>query len=393
MGRAMRWCGLALGLACANAPAQPPAVDAAWRQRMIHENLADAFRSHAAVVEPALKELRATAPQPGTLRRRLQLAARYALAQQDKGSAGYCDEVRGWLNEARNAGPDYRAELFDLYAAAKFSKVCTELPAVDIRALAGALGDPARMYFALPAYERRYRALELTLERRFSSVASLGASHVWSQLRGNIEGYVQSTSDGRNIATSVAFDFASLMDGAYGPLPGDRRHVIKACGHYQPTPQWRIGANVLMQSGAPKSCLGFVPRTAPDCAPVDGYGGAASYTSATSFCCLGDDKRTRLTQRGSLGRLPWTYNADLTVSYLPQFAAGRLVLQASVFNVMDARQTTFVDQQRDLSRANTNLQYSSDPNTRAAVRFNPNYDQIAATQAPRTVQLTLRYQL
>ena len=248
-------------------------------------------------------------------------------------------------------------------------------------------------YIGVPAYRRNYRAIELTLERRFSSRGSLGASYVWSQLRGTSEGYVGSGRVATDPTLSYQFDFASTMQGSGGPLPLDRRHVIKAYGHLQATPQWRMGANLLLRSGTPTSCYGFVPSTVPDYAKVDNHSGASGYSVAASFYCLGDDKKTHLTQQGSQGRLPWTHNADLSVAYLPPLAQGRLTLQAAVFNVFNTQQTVSINETRDLSRANTNLQDSPNPATQAGVRFNPNYRQPTGLQAPRSVQLTARYEL
>lgn len=246
-------------------------------------------------------------------------------------------------------------------------------------------------YIGLPQYKRSYRAVELTLERRFTTQVSLGASYVWSVTRGNVEGYVQSGGSGDAAVTAV-FDFASLTAGADGRLPNDRRHVLKVYGHVQPAPHWRVGWNLLMRSGTPTSCNGYVPSTAADYRAVDSRAGLSGY-APLSFYCLGDDKRTQLTQRGSQGDLPWNYNADINMAYTPKLASGRLVLQATVFNVFNSQQRLSVDQTPDFSRANVDLQNSVDPALRDSVRFNPNYRQPKTLQSPRYVQISLRFEM
>ena len=58
-----------------------------------------------------------------------------------------------------------------------------------------------------------------------------------------------------NLATQT-WDHPELMDGAYGYLPNDRRHQIKAYGYMAVTPQIIVGANALLASGRPKNCIG-----------------------------------------------------------------------------------------------------------------------------------------
>jgi hypothetical protein len=46
------------------------------------------------------------------------------------------------------------------------------------------------------------------------------------------------------------------MIGAYGYTPNDRRHSLKLFGNWDITDQWSLGANLLVQSGRPISCIG-----------------------------------------------------------------------------------------------------------------------------------------
>jgi hypothetical protein len=222
-------------------------------------------------------------------------------------------------------------------------------------------------YFNLAKYERKYNAIELTLERPFDGKWSLNASYTWSQSRGSAEGYVQSNLDQEDAGITQDFDFGSFTDGAYGFLPNDRRHVVKAYGVYAINDQWRVGANAVFASGRPKSCIGYVPDTVPD------FAESGNYTSASSYYCQG-----KLNSRGSAGRTPWSHSFDLQVSYTPKVATGRLTLSADVFNILNSQRVTETNEVGDYSRNDT--------------RASLNYGLPTSYQSPRTVRLSARYE-
>ena len=222
-------------------------------------------------------------------------------------------------------------------------------------------------YFRLAKYERKYNAIELTLERPFDGQWSLNASYTWSKSRGTAEGYVQSNLNQEDAGITQDFDFGSFTDGAKGYLPNDRRHVLKAYGVYAINDQWRIGGNAVVASGRPKSCIGFVPDTVPD------FAESGNYTSASSYYCQG-----KLGQRGAAGRTPWTSSFDLQVSYMPKVATGRLTLTADVFNIFNSQRPTETNEVGDYSRNDT--------------RASLNYGLPTAFQSPRTVRLSARYE-
>jgi hypothetical protein len=209
-------------------------------------------------------------------------------------------------------------------------------------------------YFGLAKYERTYNAIELSLEKPFNGVWGFNATYTWSKSKGTAEGYVQSTLQQDDAGLTQDFDFGSFTDGAKGYLPNDRRHVLKAYGTYKPHEDWRIGGNMLIASGRPLSCIGFVPSTVPDYDAVDGHTGAKDYTSASAYYCVNSQTgKSELKQRGSQGRTPWTSQIDAQVAYTPKIGKGRLTLQMDVFNVLNNQKVTRVNEVKDYSRATT----------------------------------------
>lgn len=253
-------------------------------------------------------------------------------------------------------------------------------------------------YLGLAPYTRTYKAIELTLDHPFDGTWGMSASYTWSQSRGTAEGYVQSTLQQEDAGVSQDFDFATLTDGSLGYLPNDRRHVLKVFGNYMVSDEWRLGANAIISSGRPLSCIGFVPESVAD---ASGSPEVLNYPSASSYYCLNsqghligtDDQQYLVTNtpatlvpRGSVGRTPWTTQVDLSVAYIPKWADGNLTLQVDIFNLFNSQKATRLNEVRDLNRDGSN----GGPGT--AFKQNPNYMSPVDLQAPRAVRLTARYQ-
>ena len=185
----------------------------------------------------------------------------------------------------------------------------------------------------LPVAKRKYKAVELMLERAWDDRWFMQASYTWSKSRGNTEGYVKSDIAQEDAGITQDFDFPGLMDGSYGYLPNDRRHSLKVFGAYQINEQWRVGANLIAQSGRPVNCFGIYPSDGPD-------GEAVQYGAGSFYCGEGvgtpysvDDS---LHPRGTSGRVPWATTVDLRVDYAPTWAKG-LKLGLMVQNVFDSQ--------------------------------------------------------
>ncbi|HYD78752.1 MAG TPA: TonB-dependent receptor [Paucimonas sp.] len=171
-----------------------------------------------------------------------------------------------------------------------------------------------------PQPKRTYDALELTFERPWDGKWSLQGSYVLAFSKGNAEGYVKSDTGQDDAGLTTDWDYPGLMEGSDGYLPNDRRHTFKLFGSYQVADEWRFGANLMVQSGRPKNCLGYYAGNL-DTVSIQ-YG-------AVSFWCLG-----KLVPRGTAGRLPWTRDLGLQLTYTPKWQKG-LMFQIDVLNVLN----------------------------------------------------------
>lgn len=228
---------------------------------------------------------------------------------------------------------------------------------------------PSR-YFGLPEYKRSYTGLEFFWERA-SEKLQLQGSYTFSRSRGNMEGYVNSTLEQEDPGLTQDFDHSLFMDGGYGPLPNDRTHVIKAFGAYKFSNEWSLGGNFVASSGRPVNCQGFVPLELAGDYDV----GTLTAYSASSFYCLGSNGLRSLHQRGDQGRTPWTWTLDLSATYTPRWADGKLKFKVDVYNVFNnGRVVEYVE-------------------TTEAARdvLNPDYRNHASYQTPRSLRFTLRY--
>lgn len=218
--------------------------------------------------------------------------------------------------------------------------------------------DISAAEWGTPKPERTYKALNFFVEHPFSNGWYGKVTYTLSALKGNMEGQTD-TIGGGDVGLTVSDDHKELMYNAYGYLPGDRRHSIKAYGFYQVTPEWSVGGNLNVTSGAPRNCIGELPA---DLKWDHDYGPAYFYCNGVA------------TPRGSQGRLPWQAQLDLNLAYQPRFAKG-LSLKVDVFNVFD-RQTV--------------QRYNETREDGGAIA--KNYLQVASRTAPRSVRLTAEYE-
>ena len=227
-------------------------------------------------------------------------------------------------------------------------------------------------YLGLPKYERTYRALEVFWERTPSDGWFLQGSYTYGKSEGNVEGYVNSTLEQDDPGLTQDFDHYLFTDGANGYLPNDRRHTLKVFTAYDLNDEWAVSANLLVQSGRPVSCNGYVPLAGlgVDASSLQAY-------SASSFYCVDENGNTVLTQRGQYGETPWTYMVDVGVAYVPAWADGKLVLRADIFNLFDFDKVTEYEETGEFNRASP---------TR-----NPDFLNDVNYQSPRAVRLTARY--
>lgn len=215
-----------------------------------------------------------------------------------------------------------------------------------------------------PEAQRQYAAVEFTLERPFDGKWGMNASYTWGHSWGNNEGYVRSDNGQTDAGLTTNYDQPGLTDGAYGNLPNDRRHTVKAYGSYEFDMGLRIGANFIWQTGRPKNCFGVHP--------TDPF---ATVYSAESFYCQGE-----LVSRGSRGRTPNYWNLDVNAQYTVNFADDQeLLLTLDVFNILN-NDTVVETYELGDNDGNTYPQPA-----------NPLYGEPVYYQDPTSIRLGVRY--
>ncbi len=253
-----------------------------------------------------------------------------------------------------------------------------------------------------PPAIRTYKAVEFFVEGNWDKFF-MQASYTWSKSYGNTEGGVKSDIGQDDTGTTQDFDYPELTIGSLGYLPNDRRHSFKAFGNYQLTDEWSIGANLLVQSGRPVNCFGFLggvntAHYANGYFSCDQGQTVPAFTIANpNFNPLLPSSRTNprnlpnpaaqgegasfngftVVPRGSRGRTEWSRNLDLNVAYKPNWADGHLMMKIDVFNVLNEHAvTTVVEQGENGSGQPAPDRYKTPTGfqTPRSVRFSVNYE-------------------
>jgi hypothetical protein len=193
----------------------------------------------------------------------------------------------------------------------------------------------AAVSFADP--ERRYQAVEATLNRRLSNNWSGIAWYRWSRLRGNYEGFYRDDTGQADPGASTLYDFpqndptfASVgqslgfqgdiryQGDPNGILPLDRPNQFRLLGNYTHN-ELNLAVGLSGSSGAPLTPL------APN--PVPGYTGGEIPTAPRGSGIQTVD--------GFMTRTPFTTQVDFQVAYRLPINALRLTLVADVFNLFN----------------------------------------------------------
>jgi hypothetical protein len=162
----------------------------------------------------------------------------------------------------------------------------------------------------LPRAKRDYRAIALTVEKRFSTTAGLLASYVYSRLRGNYDGTFNELGQG-NPNTNFDYDYPQLLTNAEGRLANDRPHQAKLTGFYSFAFGLTAGLNAYYRSGTPEDKIGSFNSVSG--APIPLY----------------------LAPRGSQGRTPADYDFDLHADYALNLHPVRVDVILDLFRVLN----------------------------------------------------------
>ncbi|MFZ6799038.1 TonB-dependent receptor [Undibacterium sp. Di24W] len=178
-----------------------------------------------------------------------------------------------------------------------------------------------------PKAERKYVALDFFAEHPLTNGWYGKLNYTWSRSAGNMEGQTNSDTGQQDVSTTANWDFPEFMAFTRGVLPNDRTHAIKAFGFYEFDKEWSLGANLLIQSGRPKTCQGTDLDAEAGLKNVNGpEWGTGGYGAAYMWC------NGKPAPRGSLGRMPTESSLDLSLTYKPVALKG-IVIGLDVFNV------------------------------------------------------------
>ena len=197
-----------------------------------------------------------------------------------------------------------------------------------------------------PKAKRLYRAIELSARKTVGSWLWLQASYVYSSVRGNYDGAVHESTGQTDPGLNEDFDYPATYPNAYGRLFLDRPHQFRIDAAYTAPFGLTAGLQFYVRSGVP---LDQLRSDWPD------YLGSNLY----------------MIQRGSAGRTPTEYEANLSLGYSFTEGPVTIVPQVFVYNVLNRQSETY-----------QNIQYiiaaEGDPN-----QFNPDYGKVVARTPPR----------
>lgn len=173
---------------------------------------------------------------------------------------------------------------------------------------------------ASPAATRTYRGVETTIRTEIAGRLWLQASYTYSSLRGNYEGVVDPKQIFASPVGSPAFDYYEQYPNSSGRLFLDRPHRIRLDAQGRGPFGVELGFQFFFLSGPPRDQFGIVSR-------------AVAFTP------------TYLVPRGSAGRAPSIWDANLVLAIPIRVGPAAVVAQAYVFNLFNRQDATMLDDQ------------------------------------------------
>jgi hypothetical protein len=223
--------------------------------------------------------------------------------------------------------------------------------------------------------ERRFKGVELTMQKRFSHNYQFIASMLWSSLEGNYDGTFQAATGQLDPNLNSAYDYADFAVNNDGPLSNDIPYQFKFDGIYRFDFGLSTGISAYYRDGTPITAMGY----------------SVDYNNWEFY----------LSDRGAFGRVDSQWDADLHFDYPFNLGSGvavNVLLDIfSVFNnqgetLRDIQYTTAVDGQTyNVLDWDTNVDYP--PITRDSTDrppTNPGWNTANRWQNPTTVRLGLR---
>jgi hypothetical protein len=279
-----------------------------------------------------------------------------------------------------NPGESFDDAAADLEAQAEAARMAGE---DDLAALYEQRADLLSRVDEFDKPIRRYNAVVVTAQQRFSKNAMLMASYTYSRSKGNFPGLFSTETGQQDPNLTSMFDLPDLMANRYGSMGLDRPHLIKVDGFYQfdfkAAGALIMGASVRGESGIPHNALAA----------------NAYYGAGESF----------VLERGAAGRSPFTSALDVKATYGKKIGKSNTIEAfIDVFNLFNSQDQTDADEiytgdnvnpivggdLEDARHAKT-----IDPlffvETNATPAVNKNFGNLSARQAPLSVRFGLRY--
>ncbi|HEY6929254.1 MAG TPA: TonB-dependent receptor [Thermoanaerobaculia bacterium] len=249
---------------------------------------------------------------------------------------------------------DYKSPLTDFSSYAIFNPGSSGKFASGNVPTCNGLADP---YYqcsptgsATPPARRIYRGIELLARETLGDRLWLQASYVYSSLRGN-------TEDGVSIGGD--YSYPQLWYNGYGSLSRDRPHHFRLDGSWVTPWKVSIGLQTFVESGAPYDKLGY----------------------------FNGNIGVHLVPRGSAGRLPTLWDANLLLAYPVNVGPVTLTFQAYVYNLFNNQIATSVDEVWSYDQPAGYPASIYDPNQKQG---NPTYGQVTWRYSPRSLRAGLR---
>jgi hypothetical protein len=176
---------------------------------------------------------------------------------------------------------------------------------------------------ALGPAKRIFRGIELTARKQFSQVLWAQASYLYSSLRGNYSGAIREGDGQTDPGINADYDYNQFLVNAYGNLELDRPHQFRLDAVYTAPFGVSVGLQAYVRSGVPTSREGY-------------------YNSAYTTELF-------LDQRGTNGRLPVDYEANLSLGYNVRFGPVTVTPQLYLFDVLNRQTVTAIDERFNTS--------------------------------------------
>jgi hypothetical protein len=230
-----------------------------------------------------------------------------------------------------------------------------------------------------PAVRRTYKSVTLTVDREFDGIWSFSGSYTFAKSLGNIEGGIRSDNGQADSGLTTAFDQPGLTNGAYGYLPNDVRHNIKAYGSYQVFPWLTVGVQTQVQSPRRYGCIGTVPAAVDPFARQ--YGAAGYYCNVINGAIVTNpatpvsQSNLQLTPRGSVFQSDWQSYTNLSFAFKLPTEMFSGTFRVDVFNLFAEKAKIDFEER----------------GTQAGGNPRGDYGYVNTYQAPRQIRLQLGF--